>query len=293
MRAFEEVLAEGSRDDLLDGLLHLGIGTEAVTVGVMDCLIDDDRIYTAHRPHGHFLAAGVDARSIMAELAGRETGLCRGRGGTLHLMSDRAVMATGIVGGQLSVAVGHALRQPAGTLVAAFFGDGAAQTGAFHESLNLATLWRAPVLFVCENNGVAEFTPRSEHTTVASVVDYAAVYGIPTTIVDGSDVEEVAARTAILVEGIRRGSGPALLEATVTRLRPHYEGDWRAPDSAADFIDTLESVMVEIGADKREIARRRAADVDDARLLLASVLQDDPLPDPADDMSLVFARPLT
>ena len=152
IRAFEETVAQAHAAGYLPGLLHLSMGGEAVAVGVICQLGEQDRIYSSHRPHGHFLAAGVDASALIAELAGREAGICRGRGGSMHLMSDRAVMATGVVGGTLPIAVGHALTVPDGAAVVVFFGDGAVQTGVFHETLNLAVLWRVPVLFVCENN---------------------------------------------------------------------------------------------------------------------------------------------
>jgi pyruvate dehydrogenase E1 component alpha subunit len=292
LRAFEEAVGESLRARDLEGLLHLSIGGEAVVVGVTSQLEADDLVYSSHRPHGHFLAAGADPRAVAAELAGRETGLCRGRGGSLHLMSDRAVMATGIVGGTLPLAVGHALRQPEGSVVVVFFGDGAVQTGTFHESMNLAALWRVPVLFVCENNGVAEFSTRDEHTTVEKVTDYGHLYGLPASEVDGGDVEAVARTVASLLPAIRNGHGPALLEAHVTRLRPHYEGDWREREEHVDFLVGLEARLVELGASADELATRRAADLEAARSLFRSVLHEDPLPDPADDRSLVFARPL-
>lgn len=289
IRAFEEVVAEGHVQGVLPGLLHLSIGSEAVAVGVTSCLEPRDRVFSGHRPHGHFLAAGCDPRAMMAELAGRESGLCRGRGGTMHLMSERAVMATGIVGGTLSIAVGAAMAQSAGTVCVVFFGDGAVQNGAFHESMNLASLWSVPLLFVCENNGWAEFSSRQEHTRVGDVVHYGDLYGLPTVGVAGTDVEAVSGAAAALLDGVRSGSGPALLECHVTRLRPHYEGDLRPPTGAADPLACLERTLLELGCDPDDLVAIRDEQIAVARALLESVL-DDPPADPAHDIDLVFAR---
>jgi pyruvate dehydrogenase E1 component alpha subunit len=293
IRGFEEAVAEGHRDGALPGLLHLSIGAEAVAVGLASVLDAADRLYSAHRPHGHFLAMGADPRAVMAELAGRDTGLCRGRGGTMHLMSERAVMATGIVGGTLPIAVGHALHLPAGAAVVAMFGDGAVQTGIFHESMNLAALWRVPALFVCENNGWAEFSSREQHTTVGNVVRYGELYGIPAREVDGTDVEAVATGARELLTGIRAGEGPALLECHISRLRPHYEGDWREQSSEGDPLPVIETTLASLGATAGALAERRQRDLDQARALLASVLADEPLPVPDDDRHLVFEAPLS
>jgi TPP-dependent pyruvate/acetoin dehydrogenase alpha subunit len=289
LRGFEEAVAEGYRDGVLPGLLHLSIGGEAVTSGTIPLLAESDRVYSGHRAHGHFLAAGSDPRALIAELAGRETGLCRGRGGSMHLMDERAVLATGVVGGTLSIAVGHALALPGGGVVAAFFGDGAVQTGGFHETMNMAALWGAPVLFVCENNGWVEFSSREEHTPVADVASYGSLYGIASRSVDGGDVEAVAAAAAELLTGIREGGGPALLECAIVRLRPHYEGDFREHEAEGDPLGRLEATLVDLGADAADLQAGRAAEIDAARDLLADVLATEPAADPAGDAGLVFA----
>lgn len=293
VRALETVVGESVHTKEIEGLLHLSLGAEALVVGISTCLNPDDRVYSSHRPHGHFLVAGADARGILAELAGRETGLCRGRGGSMHLMSERAVLATGIVGGTLPVAVGHALCVSAGTVVVVFFGDGAVQTGLFHESVNLAARLSAPVLFVCENNGVAEFSTRDQHTTVRDVVDYGPLYGIATGSVDAGDLEATVAVTAELLSGIRQGGGPALLEAHTKRIRPHYEGDWREHDFDTDYMPRLVARLCELGADRALLDARERTAIDQMRVLMRSVLTDDPFPDPHDDADLVFARQLS
>jgi len=293
LRAFEEAVAEAHAAGELPGLLHLSMGGEAVAIGIFDCLEDHDRVFSSHRPHSHFLAGGVDPRLVMAELAGRQSGLCHGRAGTMHLMSDRVVMATGIVGGTLPVALGYAMTRSQPAVVACFFGDGAVQTGAFHESMNLAALWKAPVLFVCENNGWAEFSSRDQHTTVGNVVRYGELYGIPAQEVDGSDPEAVRRAAAELLEPVRAGAGPALLECHIARLRSHYEGDWREQTSEGDPLLAVERRLSELGVHDEEINEVRAALLADARALCRSVLAGDDVPDPDDDAALVFASPLS
>jgi acetoin:2,6-dichlorophenolindophenol oxidoreductase subunit alpha len=209
----------------------------------------------------------------------------------MHLASERVITATGVVGGPLALAVGHALRQPDGAVVVVFFGDGAVQTGIFHEAVNLAALWRVPVMFVCENNGWAEFSSREEHTTVGSVSRYGPLYGIPASEVDGADVEAVAEAAGTLLTGVRAGEGPALLECHIARLRSHYEGDWREQASEGDPLSQLAGRLVELGVDSGELERVRQIRHEEALALLAGALAE-PSPDPAQDAALVFRRPL-
>ena len=290
IREFEELVARARDEGHLPGLLHLSTGGEAVAVGVLGLLREHDRVYTSHRGHGHFLAAGEELRAVLAELAGRTTGLCRGYGGSMHLMGRRAVLATGIVGGSLPIALGHALALPDDAVSIAFFGDGAVQTGVFHETLNLATLWRARVLFVCENNGWAEFTPRDEHTTVEAVTAHAQAYGMPAETIDGGDVLTVRAAAGRLLLHVRSG-GPALLECQFTRMRPHYEGDLR-PSAAADPRDPMRrfaAALAEDGEDEATLAAVRRTATVAAERALADVLADPPA-SPHDAAQLVFSR---
>lgn len=257
IRGFEEKVSELTASGEIAGLVHLSIGQEAVAAGVCDVLRDDDVVYSGHRAHGHFLARGSPPGPLLAELMGRAGGLCRGKGGSMHLVdATRGLLgATGVVGGTIPLALGTALvaRESAlGQVAVVFFGDGAAQTGHFHESLNLASLWELPVLLVCENNGYAEFTPRSAHTKVAQVADLATPYGIATRVVDGNDVLAVRESAAQLIERCRGGAGPALLECLTYRLRGHYEGDpakyraaielreWKERDPIARFVQTTQ-----------------------------------------------------
>jgi pyruvate dehydrogenase E1 component alpha subunit len=230
IRAFEERVARLKHGLSVHGLIHLSIGGEGVAAGVCGQLRDDDAVYSGHRAHGHALAKGVPADGLMAELMGRDSGLCRGLGGSMHIV-DRAhgfLGATGVVGGNLPLALGSALaarRLGGDAVTVVFFGDGAVQAGHFAESVNLAALWELPIVFVCENNGFAEFTSRSEHTPVERVSDVVAPYGFARETVDGGDVLAVWGAFREFLTQARAGRGPMLLECLTHRRRGHYEGD--------------------------------------------------------------------
>ena len=230
IRAFEERVGQLTRASEVHGLVHLSIGQEAVAVGVCSQLSDDDAVYGNHRAHGHAIARGAPLGGVMAELMGRDGGLCRGLGGSMHLVDvDHGFLgATGVVGGNVPLALGSALAsrlRGQESVAVVFFGDGAAQGGIFVESVNLASLWALPVILVCENNGFAEFTPRSAHSTVERVADVVAPYGFERATVDGNDVDAVRRAFAGFLDAGRRGEGPFLLECLTHRLRGHYEGD--------------------------------------------------------------------
>ena len=243
IRLFEERVGQLKRADEVHGLIHLSVGQEGVAAGVCTQLRADDAVYSGHRAHGHAIAAGAPLDRTMAELMGRAGGLCKGLGGSMHLVdAEHGLMgATGVVGGNIPMALGSALagRLRGGDQVAVvFFGDGAVQAGHFNESINLATLWELPVIFVCENNGFAEFTPRSAHTRVERVTDVVAPYGLTRETVDGNDVVEVREAFGRFLESARGGRGPLLLECLTYRLRGHYEGDpaqYREALAAADW----------------------------------------------------------
>ncbi len=229
IRRTEERLQRMFAEGEIPGFIHLSIGQEAVAAGVASALSPLDTIASTHRGHGHALAKGVDLARFFLEILGREEGLCGGRGGSMHVADLSAGMlgANGIVGAGISIAVGSALahcHRQTGGLAVAFFGDGAIAEGIFHESLNLATLWRLPFLGVCENNGWAEFSPTASEVTV-SLPGIAVAFGIPCAEVDGNDVEAVTATARELVAEIRAGNGPRLLECRTTRFRGHFEGD--------------------------------------------------------------------
>jgi pyruvate dehydrogenase E1 component alpha subunit len=230
IRLFEERVAQLKRADEVHGLMHLSVGQEGVAAAVCIQLREDDPVYSGHRPHGHAIAKGAPPGRVLAELMGRADGLCRGMGGSMHLVDvEHGFMgATGVVGGNVPMALGAALatRLDGGDRVAVvFFGDGAVQAGHFHESVNLAALWELPLILVCENNGFAEFTPRSAHTPVERVSDVVAPYDIPRETVDGNDPLAVWEAFGRFLSAAREGGGPMLLECLTHRLRGHYEGD--------------------------------------------------------------------
>jgi len=230
IRALEERVGQLKRADEIYGLVHLSIGGEGVAAGVCTQLRDDDAIYSGHRAHGHALAKGAPMDRVMAELMGRSDGLCRGLGGSMHLVDvEHGLLgATGVVGGNLPLAAGDALAAKLrGTdqVTVVFFGDGAVQAGHFTETVNLAALWELPLIFVCENNGFAEFTPRSAHTKVARVCDVVAPYDFERQVVEGSDVPALYNAFGDYLDAARAGRGPLLLECLTHRRSGHYEGD--------------------------------------------------------------------
>ncbi len=253
IRAFEEKVSELYAKVEIAGLLHLSIGQEAVAAAVCSLLRREDALYSGHRAHGHALAKGADPKRLMAEIAGKAGGYCGGKGGSMHVAAPEVgfMTATGVVGGTIPLALGSALafkERGEGNVAVVFFGDGAMNSGSFSESLNIASLWKLPVLFVCENNGYAEFTPISSHTLVERASEHAALYRIPSVTVDGNDLVAVRSAFAPYVDGARAGQGPALLECLTYRLRGHYEGDpnkyrelsemaeWKAKDPIARFV---------------------------------------------------------
>jgi TPP-dependent pyruvate/acetoin dehydrogenase alpha subunit len=230
IRHFEERVGQLKRADEVHGLIHLSVGQEGVAAAVCGQLRDDEPVYSGHRAHGHAIAKGAPLDRVMAELMGRDDGLCRGMGGSMHLVdvSHGFLGATGVVGGNIPMALGSALaaRLQGGDQVAVvFFGDGAVQAGHFNESVNLASLWELPVILVCENNGFAEFTPRSAHTKVERVSDVVAPYEVERETVDGNDAGAVYENFGRFLAAARGGRGPFLLECLTHRLRGHYEGD--------------------------------------------------------------------
>ena len=254
IRQMEERISALYRDGLVPGFVHTSVGQEAVAVGTLFHARTDDIITSTHRGHGHVLAKGLEPRRMLAELMGRETGACRGRGGSMHVADPSIGIfgANGIVGAGLPIAVGaaHALRQRGlGQAVIAFFGDGAVATGAFHESLNLAALWRLPVVFLCENNGFSEFSRAPEQHPVP-VERRAAAFGMSFLTVDGNDVAAVADALAGVLADVRAGHGPYLVEATTVRVHGHYEGDQQK------YRDRAELAQVGI-RDPLQLARDR------------------------------------
>lgn len=213
----------------IPGEMHLYSGQEAVAAGVCAHLRPDDPVTSTHRPHGHLIAKGVDLKAMMAEIFGKKTGLCQGKGGHMHLFDPSLHFGCGgIIGGGIPHAVGAALaikKQKQDRVAVAFFGDGAANIGAFHESVNLASVWKVPAVFVVEDNLYAISVPKSASTSVRSNAERGAAYGIPAVQVDGQDVTAVYEAAGEAIARARRGEGPSLIEAICYRYRGHFEGD--------------------------------------------------------------------
>jgi len=230
IRTFEEKVIELFAKGLIPGFVHMYVGEEAVAAGTCANLRKDDYLASTHRGHGHCIAKGADVKKMMAELFGRETGYCRGIGGSLHVadLSIGVLGATGIVGAGIPIAVGAALSvklKKERQVVVSFFGDGATNQGTFHEALNLASIWMLPVVFVCENNQYAVSFHVSKSTAVADIADRAVAYNIPGVIVDGNDVLAVYDAVYKAVQRAREGRGPTLIECKTYRWRGHFEGD--------------------------------------------------------------------
>jgi TPP-dependent pyruvate/acetoin dehydrogenase alpha subunit len=303
IRIFEGQVQRAAAAGELPGFPHLSTGQEAVAVGVCAHLNREDALFTSHRGHGHTLAKGSDLQATFAEIIGRDSGLCHGRGGSMHLVdvANGMLGATGVVAGNLPLAAGAAWAfQTRGetTISVVFFGDGATGAGVFHETLNLAVLWKLPLLFVCENNGYAEFTSREEHSNVTRVSAFAAPYGMPAKTIDGNDLLAVHAAAGDAIAALRGGSGPYLLECMTYRMAGHFVGDaqhYRSKEELAAVkekcpIERLKRHLIECGAKESEldaigeeakqqvleaVARARAA----------------PRPDPATVLEYVYSAP--
>jgi pyruvate dehydrogenase E1 component alpha subunit len=230
IRRVEERLLDLFAQGKIPGFIHVSIGQEAVPVGVCSCLKPGDFISTTHRGHGHALAKGADLKRFMAEIFGRRDGYCRGRGGSMHVASSELglIGSNGIVGGGIPISLGTAFAsvyKGNDRVTVSFFGDGASNEGTFHESLNLAALWDLPVVFCCENNEWAEFTPKSVHMRIEKISERATSYGIPGVTVDGDDVLSVLEEAARAIARARKGEGPTLLECKTHRWFGHFAGD--------------------------------------------------------------------
>lgn len=229
IRTFEEKLEEAFWSFDFGGELHLSNGQEAVAAGVMLNLEEDDAVETTHRSHGHFIAKGSDLKKMAAEIFGKATGFCRGKGGHMHLIDpSKNISASGIIGASMPIALGYAFAykyQNKPSIAVAMFGDGAMNAGAFHESLNLAKVLQLPVFFVCEDNRYAISTVSSSVTATKSSVALAGGYGIPGEVVDGNDCKIVYEASKKAVDFIRSGKGPYILQCNTYRLSTHFCGD--------------------------------------------------------------------
>jgi pyruvate dehydrogenase E1 component alpha subunit len=230
IRRFEEAAEEQYKRGNLPGFIHFYIGEEASAVGICSALRRDDYITSTHRGHGHLIAKGGRVDLLMAELAGKITGYCRGKGGTMHAadVSLGILGANGIVGGGLGIATGAALaakKRQTGQVCVCFFGDGAANQGLLLEVMNMAALWQIPVIYVCEYNGFGEYSRAEDVTANAPLIARAQAFNIPAVAVDGNDVMKVYEAAAEAVERARAGGGPSFIESRTYRLRGHHVGD--------------------------------------------------------------------
>ena len=287
----------------MPGFVHSYIGQEAVAVGVCSALRSTDFVVSTHRGHGHFIAKGGDLSRFFAELYGRSTGCCRGKGGSMHIADPLIgfLGANAIVGAGIPIAAGAALAlqmQGRDDIVVSFFGDGAVDTGAFHEAMCLAGIWKVPAVFVCENNLYTEFMARRDIQAVNDVRDRVLGYGIRTSIVDGNDVEAVLGETEKAIKLARSGDGPTFIEAKTYRLRGHYEGDpqgYRSAEEKAEWrrrdpIRLAETRLLEAGdvdGDFLASIQREALGAVDAAIKFA---ESSPMPTIGDALTSVYAN---
>lgn len=260
IRKFEMCASKLFAQNKLPGFLHLYVGEEAVATGVCSALEVTDYITSTHRGHGHLIAKGGDVKKMMAELFAKETGYCKGKGGSMHISDrDKGILgANGIVGAGIPIATGAAFASKYkgdGRVAVSFFGDGAANRGTFHEALNMAAAFKLPAVFVCENNLFAISVCARYHMAISDISDRAAAYSMPGYSIDGNDVELVYETTKAAVERARRGEGPTLIECKTWRHRGHYEGDpddYRTAEEKAEWmqkdpIERLAKRLIEEG----------------------------------------------
>jgi TPP-dependent pyruvate/acetoin dehydrogenase alpha subunit len=305
IRKVEEMLGNASLAAELPGPVHLYVGQEAVAVGVCDHLSRTDWIASTHRGHGHFLAKGGDTAALVAEVFGRETGICRGRGGSMHVadFSRGIIGANGIVAGGLALATGAAWAaqlEGAGRVAVAFFGDGAANQGVLMETLNLSSLWKLPLILVCENNGFAEFSPR-DTVTAGRIAERAAPFGVAHRTVNGNDLEAVWRAAGEAVAHARGGKGPILVEFETYRLRGHMEQEmvflskaYRTNEEVearklADPVVRFRERLIVRGAATAADLERLEADVQDEVAQAKQAAKTAPWPDVAGAADFMFA----
>lgn len=302
MRAFEDACAEGIRSGELRGELHLAQGQEGIAAGMVDALRPGDSMVSAHRAHLHAIAKGVSLFPLMAEIYEKAAGLAGGKGGHLHLFDPQhRFSTTGIVGSSLPVALGHAYAarlEGTDDVSIGITGDGGTNTGQFHETMNMAAIWKLPLVVLVENNDYAISVPASEVIAPPGIAGRAAAYGAWGRRVDGTDVEAMAAAFDEAMAHARGGGGPALLEATCHRFRGHYEGDpdvYRSPATHASMAATGDPIL--IARERLMGGGETAATLDliggEATIEMAELLEqvrEAPAPDPAIALTDVFAK---
>jgi TPP-dependent pyruvate/acetoin dehydrogenase alpha subunit len=304
VRAFEEKAGELFAQNLIPGFIHLSIGEEASSVGTCSVLRDDDYVASTHRGHGHLIAKGADPKRMFAELFGRKTGYCKGKGGSMHIadFSLGILGANGVVGGGFPIIIGAGLSiklRKTDQVGIVFFGDGAANRGTFHEAANMAAIWKLPVVFVCENNLYASTTPAGYSLAGGSIAGRASAYGIPGHVVNGNDILEVRRAVGNAVKRARDGKGPSIVENKTYRYRGHFEGDPQKYRTANE-IDDVKRERDPIQAFKAALAREGIMDdTRDANLRdqVAGTIedavryaQDQPLPQPEEALEDLYVN---
>lgn len=305
IRLFEENCGRLSEAGKLPGFLHLYVGEEAVASGVCAHLTNDDKITSTHRGHGHLVAKGGDFKRAYAELFGKATGYCKGKGGSMHISDLELGMlgANGIVGAGVPIAVGAGFAckyQGRGAVSVPFFGDGSTNIGAFHEGINMAAALKLPVVFVCENNGYGEFTPREKTMAVADVVTRAEGYGMPGVIVDGMDAVAVWEAAGEAIARARAGEGPSFIEAKTYRYYDHhgvkglgvsYREDSEVEEwKTKDCIDRIEAEMLAAGIATAAEMQATRSEVEAEISEAIQFAEDSPFPDPATLMDGLYTE---
>ena len=308
IRAFEQAVKQLVTEGEVPGAVHSSIGQEAAIVGACMALADDDYISGTHRSHGHPIGKGAELKPLMAEILGKATGVCKGRGGSMHF-TDTSVGSIGesaIVGGGIPIATGAALSaqvKGTGQVALTFFGDGASNEGVLAECLNMAAIWKLPVIFFCENNGYAAVTPAKNTHGQPDVARRADGYGIPGVIVDGQDFDAVYAATQQAVARARRGEGPTLIEAKTYRFDEHcvglfINGAYRPAEEIAHFMNDRDPVTLYrsllLNGDKSE------GDLNDIEAVANGLIQEavsfakeSAYPEPEEAFELVHANPIS
>lgn len=302
IREAEETLIRLFSQNRMPGFIHSYIGEEATAVGVCSALRPDDYITSTHRGHGHILAKGGDLKVFFAELYGKSSGYCKGKGGSMHVADlDLGILgANGVVGGGIPIAAGAGLAaqmEGLDLVTVSFMGDGATDIGAFHESLNLAVLWEIPTIFVVENNGYADFIAQHEHQKIERSSDRAASYGMPGISVDGNDVEAVYEAASSAVNLAREGGGPTLIECVTYRWRGHFEGDpqpYRTQEEVTqwktrDPLINTQKRLRESGTFDDETEEAIRAEIKGAIQEAVEFAEESPMPEPESALEDVFS----
>jgi pyruvate dehydrogenase E1 component alpha subunit len=302
IRFFEEKVFELYAQNLVPGTIHLYAGEEAVAVGVCSNLRRDDYITSTHRGHGHCIAKGADLKRTMAEILGKKTGYCKGKGGSMHIADFSIGMlgATAVVGAGIPIAVGAGLSiklRQTDQVVACFFGEGASNQGTFHEGINMASIWKLPVLFICENNLYAMGTRQSTAMAIENVADRAVAYGLSGVVVDGNDVLAVYDVARKAVERARKGEGPTLIECKTYRQKGHSRIDparyrpkeeveaWLAKDPIKRFKERLLQAKILDETEIQRIEKEVSDKIEDA----AKFAMESPFPSPEEALEDVYA----